>query len=98
MRRACFWPSESPTQSFRESHIGRIWDISKTTCLQDFGRHVERRAAQRLRQALRLQRARKAEVRDLEHRRRGGVQQEEILRLQVALDEYKEDAAGGMAA
>ena len=55
------------------------------THLQDLGRHVKRRPAQRLSQALRLQRAGEAEVADLEHRAGAGAAQQQVLRLQVPL-------------
>ena len=59
--------------------------------LQDLGRHVERGAAQGFSETLRLQAARKAEIRDLQQllaRLVGGQQQ--VLRLQVPLQHRKE--------
>ena len=53
--------------------------------LKDLGRHVEGRPAQRLSQALRLQRTGEAEVADLQHRARAGAAEEQVLRLQVPL-------------
>ena len=52
---------------------------------QDLGGHVQGRAAQRLRQALGLQGARKAEVRDLQDRPRRLGGQQQVLGLEVPL-------------
>ena len=53
--------------------------------LQNFRRHVQRRAAQRVGQSAGLQAPRKAKVRDLQHRAGARRRQQQVLRLQVAL-------------
>ncbi len=66
--------------------------------LQNFGRHVQRRAAQGLRQALWLQRACKSKVRNLQHWATRAVGQQQVLRLQIALQGFARGRKGQISA